>query len=165
MCSQWQDLSSGCLQRTPNLRKWHLQSGFTALTSSSPVNNDRRWQAEPFYWWNNKSLLPRASIPACWHKHFLMTEAQTCTRCAIPESPSAPSQKDRLPRGVVYYCYQKYSGLFTVSLQPKMCWQGLSQKRAETVLGKLPVALESGLKRAQDFTKSSPQGKSGYMQS
>lgn len=112
-CPQGQDLSFGCSQKSPNQRRWHLQLGVTALTSSSPINNNRRWEAQSFSWWNNKSSFPRASVRACWHK-----QAQDVQFLGLQ---AHPSWKARLPRGVVYHCYQKYSGLFTVSLQQKKC--------------------------------------------
>lgn len=95
---------------------------------------------------------PVGTNTSSWLKHKHTQDVQ------FPSLEAHPSSKDRFPRGVVYHCYQKYLGLFTVSLQQKMCWQGLSQKWPELVLGKPPVALESGLQRAQDFTKSPLRG-------
>lgn len=70
-----------CNETTPPVR---FQK---ALTSNLTVNNRRRWEADYYPRWNNKRSLLKTSVPACRHKYFLITKAETRTKCVIPKSP------------------------------------------------------------------------------
>lgn len=77
---------------------------------------------------NNKRSLLRASVLACHHKYFLITKAETCTRCVTPGTLKRTSSKDRHRRGVVYHCYQKYFGYSPFHYSENVLTRALTEK-------------------------------------
>ena len=114
------------------IRRWHPWPDFLkARASNQPVNNYGRGEDDYYPCWDNRWSLLKASASACRHKYFLITKAETHTRCAVPKYPRRTQAR--------YSTAPKMLWLFAITV--KMCWQGFSWK--ELAFGEGPVGVSS----------------------